>query len=329
MNFLSILLKGIMKKKLSVIFPLFFLVISFIFISLGCATIESLFEPILDPPGLADDEPSRGLFFKVEGGENDLYLFGSVHMGSEDMYPLHDDIDEVFGQSDVLGMELDPEEMVDSEEMLMQKGTFDDDRVMTDLVSDETFEEVVSIMELFGLSREEVEQFKPWFAGVMLEPLPELRAGYSPELGIENYFMERANDDMEILGLETPSDQIEVFERLSDESQVVYLEGVLQVIDSGVVPLDNTISFWKEGDVEFFAELRRENIEGAETESLREFQIALLDERDEQMSLEIERLLEDDTGRTYFIVVGALHLAGENSIPDFLEESGYEILEMY
>ncbi len=301
-----------------------------VFLLGSCTAAGAVLEEFLEGFLAIGGEPSKGLFYQVEGGENHAYLFGSVHLGKRDMYPLHDAVYEAFRDSDVLVLELDRSEMEKSETLLMEKGTYDDDRTMTDLVSEETFEEVADIMEEYGISAQQVKQFKPWYAALMLEVLPEMRAGYTPELGLENYFLEKAsNRDMEVLGLESAADQIEVFERLSDQSQVLYLESKLQTIHEGVVPLDQTISYWKEGDAEFFAQVREESIEGAETSSMQAFQLGLLDERDQQMSERIQDLLHKHSDQTYFITVGALHLTGENSIVDVLEHNTYNLQQVY
>ncbi len=93
--------------------------------------------------------------------------------------------------------------------------------------------------------------------------------------------------------------------------------------------LADRYEIWIEGDVEAHAEKRKELIEEAETESLKEFQAAFTDERDQQMTDRIEELLHDQTGHTYFITVGSMHLVGDNSIVDRLEERGFEVENMY
>jgi uncharacterized protein YbaP (TraB family) len=50
-----------------------------------------------------------------------------------------------------------------------------------------------------------------------------------------------------------------------------------------------------------------------------------MDERDLLMTDKIEEFLNADNGETYFVVVGALHLAGDNSIADLLETRGYSV----
>ena len=80
--------------------------------------------------------------------------------------------------------------------------------------------------------------------------------------------------------------------------------------------LTQLIRVWRSGSIDVIAQLR-DFSEGSE-------QLAM-DERDLLMTDKIEEFLNEDDGETYFVVVGALHLAGENSIIDLLETRGYSV----
>ncbi len=283
---------------------------------------------IWDEPELG--EGSRGLFYRVEGQESMAYLFGSVHLGRADMYPLHEAVYAAFEQSDMLGVEIDLAEMAEGAREMVRSGTYEHDGSMTDIVSVNTFEQAASIMEEHGFSREYILQLKPWLVANELAIISALQAGYELELGLENYFAQKARTrHMEILGLESPSDQIDPFGKLSDKSQAIYLKDALDELDKTEVFLKESISRWKEGDAQFFSQMRREQIEEAQTESLRQFYIAMYDGRDKKMAQAIHELLQHGGDKTYFLVVGTLHLAGENSIPHRLEQKGYEVRDMY
>ncbi len=44
------------------------------------------------------------------------------------------------------------------------------------------------------------------------------------------------------------------------------------------------------------------------------------------MTDKLEGFLNKDNGETYFVVVGAAHLAGDNSIVDLLQTHGYSVI---
>ncbi len=70
----------------------------------------SLFCFVLGPAWAAELEqaPNRGALFKVQKGGHTLYLFGTIHVGSKDFYPLEPRVAAVLKQAPVLALEIDP-----------------------------------------------------------------------------------------------------------------------------------------------------------------------------------------------------------------------------
>ena len=52
-------------------------------------------------------EGSAGLLYRVTGGKSELYLLGSIHVGSEEMYPMGQHILDALEAADVLAFECD------------------------------------------------------------------------------------------------------------------------------------------------------------------------------------------------------------------------------
>ncbi|ACB83870.1 TraB/GumN family protein [Natranaerobius thermophilus] len=284
------------------------------------------------PEEAAVDEESKGIFYEVEGGTNQVYLFGSVHVGHEDMYPLSPKVEDAFQEADVLGLEIDMAGMTEMEigQQMATLGMYHDGTKMTDVVSEETFEEVADMAVSIGIDRETLNNFKPWYGALIASEIAINEAGLSPEYGIENYFIEQLEDkEMETISLETIEDQIGIYNKLSDESQEIYLENTLEEIEYVEEELEELITLWQEGNTEELADIREQQIEESETESIKDYQLAMWDGRDEQMTNEIEDILNDDSEDTYFIVVGSMHLAGENSIPDQLRDRGYDVESLH
>ena len=59
------------------------------------------------------------------------------------------------------------------------------------------------------------------------------------------------------------------------------------------------------------------------------FMEALNDKRNIGMANKIKEFLEDDNGKTYFVIVGSLHYILEPHIISLLEEDGYEVKHIY
>ncbi len=277
------------------------------------------------------DSRSKGLFYQVHGGTAEMYLFGTVHVGHEEMYPLEETVMEAFREAEVVGFELN---MVEKSEMeiaqpLLQEGMFQDGSTLEDAVSEEIYQQTLEVASELGIREFELKYLKPWFVASLINELTMEEAGISFDYGVESYFEEKLesgkHEDKEVIGLEEVEDQVGSYRKLSEQSQEIYLKNSLEELDYAVEEINEMISYWKEGDIEYFAEIREEEKEETPTESLQEYKKALTDHRDVQMAGEIKEILEEGNGDTYFIMVGSLHLVGENSIVDLLEEKGYRI----
>ncbi len=281
----------------------------------------------------AAEDGSKGIFYKVSGGNSEMYLFGSIHFGREDMYPLHSKVMTAFGNSDVLVLEIDMTSLsMEDILMLSQMGTFDDpDERLSDIITEETFQRALEILEPYGFDRETLDTFKPWYLSTALTEIAFTDEPDSVE-GIDEFFMELAMyGGMEIIGLEDLLSQIERFEILSEESQEIFLSNSLDEIDPDYdgINANDLIRIWKTGDVDEAADVKRTFIEESETESLRRFADSIITERDQELSLKLIDLLESDEQKRYFVVVGYMHLVGENSIPELLIEAGYDVEIVY
>ncbi|WP_026691146.1 TraB/GumN family protein [Alteribacter aurantiacus] len=273
-----------------------------------------------------DMEPSRGVFYEVTNDNKTVYMLGSIHIGSEELYPLHEDIEEAFEQSSAAVFEIDFTQLSDErlQEIASEAGIFDDDQSLEDYVTEEEFDEIALLLSPYGLLRSDLRDMKPWYVQEILLSVVSMTAGYEPGLGIDMHFLERAaEDEKEIIGLETAEDQLDIQNIITLETQGEQLSHTLDQYDELGDELLDLMAMWRRGDQEALTELRYPDEN--EPEDYQDYIRALTDERDEAMADSIVRFLEDGEHNTYFVVVGAIHLLGENSITDRLEQEGYTV----
>ncbi|ADU29434.1 TraB/GumN family protein [Evansella cellulosilytica] len=271
----------------------------------------------------------QGVFYKIEEGSNTVYLFGSIHVGVEDLYPLHDSIESAFAESDYIAVEVDISNINELEAMAIaiRDGIFLDGRNLKNKLGEEAFEGLVSLTSEYGLPLNEtvLNYMKPWVAKDLLTTAMVEEAGLQTEYGIDLYFLERATDDsMEIIALETMREQLEVIQTMSDEAQAADLAKSIEEFDEGVEELSLLMELWIDGDIEAISAMR--HVGDDATEEYREYIKALTDDRDVKMAEKIEEFILGDNNDTYFVVVGAMHLVGENSVVDLLTKQGYNVV---
>ncbi|SDC55306.1 TraB/GumN family protein [Shouchella lonarensis] len=274
---------------------------------------------------------SKGILYKVEKGGNTVHLFGSIHVGNEDIYPLHENVERAFDEADHLVVEIDLTELDPMEVMtvMTESGTYQDGRSLSDALGEESFQDTMDILEAYGMDQSDVETFKPWYVSQMVSELMVKKAGYSSDEGVDLYFLNRAGEDnLNIISLETFEDQMSVLSGfLTEDSQAALLEDMVNEYHNNGEKLRNLMDIWQAGDVEAFSKLRSESMNQMDSEDYQAYAKALTDDRDEEMVNKIEEFLSADEDETYFVAVGSMHLAGENSIVDLLKDRGYDVQE--
>ncbi len=266
-----------------------------------------------------------GYLWKVENEGTTVYLQGTVHLGVEEFYPLHEKIEQAYAESDVVVPEIDLNNLDFSEMNRLQSelGTFQDGTTLQDHVSEETYQELEDFFGEFGLDMAMIDTYQPWLVANMVSQF--LTQGGEYTLGIDQYFLNKAaSDDKEIIALETAEDQLSIFADLSMEFQVQMLEESLIEPEVYQEDLDQLLDIYKTGSVD---DLLNSLFETDAAMSVEEeaYMEALNDNRNYAMAEKITEFLESGDDRTYFVIVGSLHLILEPHIGSILEEEGYEV----
>jgi len=135
-------------------------------------------------------------------------------------------------------------------------------------------------------------------------------------LGVERQLVARAlADGKPIGGLETIEEQLAVLDGLSLEDQATFLEQTLDELDAAPTEVRRMIDAWRRADTGALAHLLLDEYGKAPA-----LYGALVTARNQRWIPQIVALLArpDDT----LVVVGALHLVGEDGLLELLERRG-------
>ncbi|MER2154973.1 MAG: TraB/GumN family protein [Solibacillus sp.] len=281
------------------------------------------------------DAGAKGVAWVVEDEDTKVYLLGSIHVGTPDLYPMHKKLTKAFDESDGLFVEanlLDPTGM----DYYIEKAMFNDGRTIKDVVNEETYAKLKKVAAQLELPIEELEMQKPWllsnnFSTMMMDGAFGLTAEEMAMHGIDMQFLLSAYlQQKPIYELEGINAQVDMFEALSPEAQeeslVAALDGILEPSEQSeedVQLMADWFTNWVKGDVEKFAESLTE-MEGDTSE----FNQMLFGKRDAEMAAKLVDVLEEQKG-TFFVVVGAGHFLVDKNIRYHLEQSGYEVKPFY
>lgn len=279
-----------------------------------------------DPEG----EPSSPLLYKVTDGEGHvLYLFGSIHIGIEEMYPLPDYVIDAYESSDLLAVEIDDLD-AEEQELVISLGELPDGTVITDYIPEKTYQAALAILEENGAYAEEMEHWMPVVWKTFIEELTTEKSPADADLGVDRHMMERARQDGKpIEGIETIEYHYRVMSDLSMETQCLLLEGAVEGYRSASnrLGLKSMCEAWAAGVEAAWEGASVENILANTDEALlplyQEYYNALQTERDLLMTQYAKDALA--SGETVFICVGTAHVVPGGAMIDQLRAAGYTV----
>ena len=270
------------------------------------------------PARAADD---RLLFWETTTPNSTVYLLGSMHLATRDVYPLRDSIMQAYKQSDKLVVELDisgaNQRLI--QRRMVERGTYPEGKSLEDDLSPETMEALSARLEANGLPIERMMGMKPGMVVTTLSTFEMMKLGLNPDQGIDRYFLKLARKQKPIVELETVDRQLDaVLDIPSPELAVKQTLGQLDDLESLMSQL---VDSWKRGDAAALNKLVIED-ELARHPEYRELHERMFDDRNREMTDKI--LAMQEQGGTYFVVVGAGHLVGIEGIVAMLERQGQQ-----
>lgn len=268
------------------------------------------------PPGR-----DKHCLWKVQGKTNTVYLFGSIHFLKKDFYPLPAPIEEAYRQSQFSVFEADFTELESPQTQLkmLQMGQCPAGETLADQVSKETYQALTNYLRGAKMPLTAMDKLKPWMAAVVLVGVELQKLGFQPEQGVDKYFYSQARRDQKpVTGLETLEFQLSLFNRFTRAESEAMLQQTLAEISRFQTMLFELTAAWKNGDTQKIEGLMLDDI----LKYPRVYQKLMVD-RNEQWSAQISAFL--DQGKNAFIVVGAAHLAGQDSVVEMLRKKGYAI----
>ena len=263
--------------------------------------------------------------WRIDGAHNSIYLLGSIHMLREKDYPLPSAIYDAYADAEKLIMEIDMDDIDPFAEQALatELGLIQDDRVLRDLMGPRLYAKAESMAEELQIPLQLFEKSEPWFAAINVEVMMLMRIGFNPLNGIESHLSEMAiRDNKEIIGLETTRQQLEFLDNLSPQSQRDMLIQTLSDSMKLKDMMDEMVEAWYFGDIDFL-----EDSMLSEMEDYKELHQTIVVQRNRAWTARIQELLGDEDD--YLIVVGALHLIGDEGVPHLLSERGYNVIQLH
>jgi uncharacterized protein YbaP (TraB family) len=260
----------------------------------------------------------------LKGTHNTVYLAGSVHALPKDHSEFPEQLERAYREAKVVVLEVDLAGMnpMDAVRFITSNGTLPADQTLKDVVGADAYTRVAALATSLDVPELVIAKLEPWAAALVLTQFALTRTGYDPELGVDMQITARAKaDGKPIEGLETVTDQLNVFDARSFAEQTRFLLDSADDAPKLGEDLGELIAAWRSGDL---GSLEKEFLK--ERAKSPELYDALLGARNRKWLPKIEALLDGD--RDYLVLVGTLHYVGRDGLLELLRKDGHKAVAM-
>lgn len=274
--------------------------------------------------GLAWAQPPVPLLWKVSGAQGSVYLLGSFHLLKESDYPLAPSVDAALADVKEVYFEVSPQEAQSPAlaEKMNRVAMRTNGKTLQQSLSPKTWTALQAYAAKNQMSLEPLQSFKPWFIAVGLTMAEFMKLGFSPAVGLDQYFMTRAEQTKKpAWGLETADAQITLLDGMDAATQGDFLTETLIDLQDMPTLVGALHDAWRQGDD---AALDRLGSADMRARFPKLYQQLLVD-RNRAWLPKLEVLLQPGASGNALVVVGALHLVGRDGLVQMLQARGYRV----
>lgn len=279
--------------------------------------------------GKMQTAPPRGLLYKITKKGQTAYLFGTLHVGMPDFFPLDLSTTQALAQSSELMVEIDPTQTDKVQAAMQRYAVIPLSQRQNAQLPPALKQRLLAQANALNLSPELGETLKPWMLALSLTIGSLQKSGFSPEYASDLYLIGLAKGlNKPIVELESIDSQLRIFDSLPRQTQLVFLDETLTLLENGQMVADTRalIDAWLNNDASMLQTLSRQSFR-ENPGSAKWMEKKLFSERNRLMAQKIDQML--NKGNSPFVAVGSLHLTGKEGLPALLEKRGYVITNLY
>lgn len=281
------------------------------------------FSVVADTPAPAATPPVP-LLWKVSDHDNAIYLLGSFHLLKTSDYPLSADVEAAFEDAAALVFEVEPSELTspDTIAKFQAAAGYEDGGSLSAVLPEDVMARLGVLLSASGGSLAQMETMEPWAISLGMVIGMAQSAGFRPEQGLDNHFIRRAAEaGKPVSGLETIDVQVAAMDGTPHSEQVYSLSKLLENPQDSMRELLDLHQAWRAGDIaRLDGDMRKE----MQTHTPVSYRMINLD-RNNAWLPEIEKRLSQQGTDNTLIVVGSLHLIGEDGVVEKLRAKGYQV----
>jgi uncharacterized protein YbaP (TraB family) len=274
------------------------------------------------PATAAAKAPPKPLLWKVSDKDNAVYLLGSFHLLKADDYPLSADVDKAFDKAGKVVFEVPPAELTDPAlaQKIQQLAGYSDGRTLSQVLPAAVREKMAQLLGNDKLA--ELDPIEPWFINLGLLIGVSQQLGFSPEQGLDMHLARRAAAaNKPVAGLETADQQLRILDATPMDEQVRGLQDFFANPTDLPKLLNESHAAWRDGDAQRLGGLVIDEMRKETPTSYR----VINTERNDAWVPQLQKMLDGVSKGDALVVVGAMHLLGQDGVVEKLRAKGYKV----
>ncbi|EGM78413.1 hypothetical protein Rhein_1398 [Rheinheimera sp. A13L] len=257
--------------------------------------------------------------WKVSKGKQLFYLAGSVHMLSARDYPLPPEYLLALQQSETLVLETDLEQLSSPSgiQQMIALNSYPSGENLLQHLSAPLAKQLADYCRVHKIPLEQITRFKPAFAAIMLTTT-QLQAQGATAPGVDAFLQDEAKKSgKKIAGLETMQQHLDVITELNSSGAETLIKSTMDDLKDSSEDFDAMRKAWRSGDLAQLDHLYLDDLKNYPAI----YQTLIVKRNNAWVKL----LVAEPKAKPVFVVVGALHLAGEQGLIQQLTQQGYQI----
>jgi len=259
--------------------------------------------------------------WRVTKGDHSLYIAGTIHVLSDADYPLPEEFTQAYALSDKLVLETDMKSLESAafQQQMFTKLSYPQGQSLRQKLSPEIYAALQAFCESRQLSMAMINRFRPSMLSIILT-MHELKRLNFAGSGVDKYFAIKAEADKKSLGqLETATAQLDYIASMGLGQEDEFVRYILEDMKTLPQFMLEMKAAWRDGNI---AAMQRLGIAEMKI-GFPKLYTTLLVERNNNWLPQIKQFITND--EIELVMVGALHLAGEDGILLKLKQAGFDV----
>ncbi|HEY2068525.1 MAG TPA: TraB/GumN family protein [Rhizomicrobium sp.] len=271
-----------------------------------------------DTPGNVQAHPA---LWAVHGKAGTAYLLGAIHILPPNIDWHSPQIDAAMNTADTFVFEVptDDAAMATMRTFVAAHGSLPAGQTLPSLLPPAALADYNYLLDKTQIPPANLADKKPWLADLVLQVTALVREHFDPNSGIDKQVIAFATaHGKSFRYFETIEQQLALIAPADSDLEIKEFAVDLKTMREEPLTIDDLVAAWEHGDVAKIDRLT--NTELAKEPGAKK---VMLDDRNKAWVAQLKGMLAEN--HTYFITVGAAHLAGTEGVPSLLRKEGYKV----